>query len=185
MSMLSCDAGKLLPGAPLYTKDRANRSTSALRARTEMEALAMARKAFVVNETVREKVRHLAGVGVRQDDIAKIVGCAPKTLRKQCREDLDRGVAEANAMVSGYLFASAKGGNVTAQIFWLKSRAHWHEKNVPDGPVARGGEPRFPGGPGPAGQPPGPRTDSGAAKRRTRCIREILRQKIAAIAGPA
>jgi hypothetical protein len=31
---------------------------------------------------VREKVRHLAGVGVRQDDIAKIVGCAPKTLRK-------------------------------------------------------------------------------------------------------
>ena len=102
----------------------------------------MARKAFVVNQTVREKVRHLAGVGVRQDDIAKIIGCAPKTLRKRCREDLDRGVAEANAMVSGYLFASAKEGNVTAQIFWLKSRAHWHEKNVPEDPVARGdGEP--------------------------------------------
>ena len=41
-----------------------------------------------------------------------------------------------------HLFASAKGGNVTAQIFWLKSRAHWHEKNVPEDPVARGnGEP--------------------------------------------
>ena len=102
----------------------------------------MARKAFVVNQAMREKVRHLAGVGVRQDDIAKIVGCAPKTLRKRCREDLDRGVAEANAMVSGCLFASAKEGNVTAQIFWLKSRAHWHEKNVPEDPVARGnGEP--------------------------------------------
>src|SRR5215469_16575116 len=138
MSMSSCDAGKPLPGAPLYTKHRANRSTSAPPARTELEAAAMARKAFVVNQAVREKVRHLAGVGVRQDDIAKIIGCAPKTLRKRCREDLDRGVAEANAMVSGYLFASAKEGNVTAQIFWLKSRAHWHEKNVPEDPVARG-----------------------------------------------
>jgi hypothetical protein len=29
----------------------------------------MARKAFVFNETLREKVPHLAGVGVRQDDI--------------------------------------------------------------------------------------------------------------------
>jgi hypothetical protein len=102
----------------------------------------MARKAFVVDQAVRAKVRQLAGVGVPQDDIAKIVGCAPKTLRKRCREDLDRGVAEANAMVSGYLFGSAKEGNVTAQIFWLKSRAHWHEKNVPEDPVARGnGEP--------------------------------------------
>jgi hypothetical protein len=88
----------------------------------------MPRKPFVVNETVREKVRHLAGVGVRQDDIARIIGCAPKTLRKRCRDDLDRGVAEANAMVSGSLFAAAKGGNVVAQIFWLKTRAHWRER---------------------------------------------------------
>jgi len=92
----------------------------------------MARKAFVVNEAVHDKVRHLAGVGVRQDDIAKIIGCAPKTLRKRCRDDLDRGVAEANATVSGYLFAAAKAGNVTAQIFWLKTRAHWREKSAPD-----------------------------------------------------
>jgi hypothetical protein len=83
----------------------------------------MPRKPFVVNETVREKVRHLAGVGIRQDDIARIIGCAPKTLRKRCRDDLDRGVAEANAVVSGSLFAAAKGGNVTAQIFWLGALA--------------------------------------------------------------
>ena len=51
------------------------------------------------------------------------------------RDDLDRGVAEANATVSGYLFASAKAGNVAAQIFWLKSRAHWREKTAPDDPV--------------------------------------------------
>jgi hypothetical protein len=102
-------------------------------ARTEIgQAPPMARKAFLLNETVREKVRHLAGVGVRQDDIAKIIGCAPKTLRKRCRDDLDRGVAEANAMVSGYLFANAKAGNVAAQIFWLKTRARWRERAVSD-----------------------------------------------------
>jgi hypothetical protein len=91
----------------------------------------MPRKSFVVNEMVREKVRHLAGAGVRQDDIARIIGCAPKTLRKQCRDDLDRGVAEANAIVSGSLFAAAKGGNVTAQI-WLKTRAQWRDGAVRD-----------------------------------------------------
>jgi hypothetical protein len=96
----------------------------------------MARRAFVVNAAVRDKVRHLAGVGVSQDDIAKIIGCAPKTLRKRYRDDLDRGVAEANATVSGYLFAAAKAGNVTAQIFWLKTRARWREKTAPEDPIA-------------------------------------------------
>jgi hypothetical protein len=96
------------------------------------EGPAVARAAFVVDEAMRERVRYLAGVGVPQDDIAKIVGCAPKTLRKRCRDDLDRGVAEANATVSGYLFAATKEGNVAAQIFWLKTRAHWRERPVPD-----------------------------------------------------
>jgi DNA-binding Lrp family transcriptional regulator len=95
----------------------------------------MARKAFALNDAVRERVRYLAGVGLRQNDIAKMVGCSPKTLRKRLRDDLDRGVAEANATVSGYLFASAKAGNVAAQIFWLKTRAHWREQIAPDDPV--------------------------------------------------
>jgi hypothetical protein len=98
----------------------------------------MARKPFVVNAAVREKVRHLAGLGVRQDDIARIVKCSPKTLRKRCRDDLDGGAAEANAIVSGSLFAAAKGGNVVAQIFWLKTRAQWRERAVLDDRAADG-----------------------------------------------
>ena len=42
----------------------------------------MARKAFVATDAMREQVRHLAGIGVPQDDIAAVIGCAPKTLRK-------------------------------------------------------------------------------------------------------
>jgi hypothetical protein len=68
----------------------------------------MARKPFAVNKAVRERIRHLAGIGVRQEDIARIIGCAPKTLRKRLRDELDRGVAEANATIAGYLFAAAK-----------------------------------------------------------------------------
>jgi hypothetical protein len=95
----------------------------------------MSRTAFVVNEAMRERVRYLAGVGVRQDDIAQIIGCAPKTLRKRLRDELDRGVAEANARVSGYLFAAAKAGNIPAIIFWLKTRAHWREGTARDGHI--------------------------------------------------
>jgi hypothetical protein len=40
--------------------------------------------------------------------------------------------------MSGYLFAAAKAGNVTAQIFWLKTRAHWRERTTPDDPVLEG-----------------------------------------------
>jgi hypothetical protein len=92
----------------------------------------MAGQAFVVNDAMREQVRYLAGLGVPQDDIAKIIRCAPKTLRKRFRDELDRGIAEANATVAGYLFAAAKAGNVTAQIFILKTRAHWRERTAPN-----------------------------------------------------
>jgi hypothetical protein len=96
----------------------------------------MARKPCVVDEAMREKVRYLAGVGVRQDDIALIIGCAPKTLRKRFRAELDRGVAEANATMCGYLFAAAKAGNIPAIIFWLKTRARWREETAVDAQAA-------------------------------------------------
>ena len=95
----------------------------------------MAKTAFVATDALREKARYLAGLGVPQDDIARIIGCAPKTLRQRCRDELDRGVAKANATISGSLFGAAKGGNVTAQIFWLKTRARWREGLAADDPV--------------------------------------------------
>jgi ParB-like chromosome segregation protein Spo0J len=36
-------------------------------------------------------------VGCGDSDLAKIIGCSPKTLRKRCRDDLDCGAAEAGA----------------------------------------------------------------------------------------
>src|SRR5258707_13529070 len=93
----------------------------------------MARKTFPVTDAMRERVRRLAGVGVPQEDIANIIGCDAKTLRKHLRGELDRGAAEATAAVASYLFANAKGGNVAAQIFWLK-RARWREGRAAEDP---------------------------------------------------
>src|SRR4051794_14506258 len=47
--------------------------------------------------------------------------------RNPARFKLDLGAVKANAQVAGFIFAAAKGGNVTAQIFWLKTRARWKE----------------------------------------------------------
>ena len=95
----------------------------------------MPRKEFVANDAMREKVLSLARVGTAQDDIAKIIDRDPKTLRKYFRDELQRGMAEANAEVAGFLFANAKAGNVAAQIFWLKSRAHWREREASEEPT--------------------------------------------------
>jgi hypothetical protein len=100
---------------------------------TTIKELDMARKAFVVTDAMHERVRSF--VGVRQEDIATIIGCDPKTLRKHFRDELDRGMAVANAEIVGCLFGAAKGGNIAAQIFWLKTKAHWRECKEPKNPI--------------------------------------------------
>ncbi len=69
----------------------------------------------------------MAAYGIPETDIARVMTVNPKTLRKHYREELDLGETKANAQVAGYLFNAAKNGNVTAQIFWLKTRARWRE----------------------------------------------------------
>ena len=69
----------------------------------------------------------MAAYGIPEIDIARVVGVDPKTLRKHYRDELDMGETKANAQVAGFLFNAARSGNVTAQIFWLKTRARWRE----------------------------------------------------------
>jgi hypothetical protein len=72
----------------------------------------------------------MAAYGIPETDISRVIGVDPKTLRKCYREELDLGETKANAQVAGFLFNAAKNGNVTAQIFWLKTRARWREVPV-------------------------------------------------------
>jgi hypothetical protein len=80
-------------------------------------------------------------MGVPHEDICKLIigthgkPIDDKTLRKHFRRELDTAAIKANQAVAGALFRMAtdpKGGMkaVTAQIFWLKTRARWKETNA-------------------------------------------------------
>ena len=93
----------------------------------------MARPAHKPQEVVRRQVEAMAGYGVPEADIARVVGVDPKTLRKHYREELDTGHIKANAKVAENLYRQAMGDGraaVTAAIFWLKTRARWKETSV-------------------------------------------------------
>jgi len=87
----------------------------------------MARRAHRPDPSQRRQVEALAAYGIPEADISGVVGIDPKTLRKYYRDELNLGETKANAQVAGFLFNAAKTGNVTAQIFWLKTRARWRE----------------------------------------------------------
>jgi hypothetical protein len=87
----------------------------------------MGRRAHQPDPAQRKQVETLAAYGIPETDISKVVGIDPKTLRKHYRDELDFGETKANAQVAGFLFNAARNGNVTAQIFWLKTRARWKE----------------------------------------------------------
>ena len=87
----------------------------------------MGRRAHKPDAAQRRQVEAMAAYGIPEIDISRAVGVDPKTLRKHYRNELDMGETKANAQIAGFLFNAARSGNVTAQIFWLKTRARWRE----------------------------------------------------------
>ena len=56
-----------------------------------------------------------------------------RTFYNKFKNEIMLGASKANGIVAGKLFTAAKEGNITAQIFWLKTRAKWYE-NAPREP---------------------------------------------------
>ncbi len=90
----------------------------------------MSRRAHKPTEKTRAQVEALGGY-LSQADIATFLGIDRNTLAKHYRRELDTGGIRANARVGHALLKNALGGNVAAQIFWMKVRCHWRE--VPAG----------------------------------------------------
>lgn len=85
---------------------------------------------YAPTEEQRRLVKVMSGFGIPQPDIAAQIGIDAKTLRKHFREELDRGMTEANMRVAQSLFNMATtGGSVAAAIFWMKARSGWREKH--------------------------------------------------------
>ena len=70
--------------------------------------------------------------GLTDEQIAEKIGITPRTLERwkskysQIRQVLKVGKEQANFIIENELFKKAKGGNVTAMIFYLKN--NWRNK---------------------------------------------------------
>ena len=100
------------------------------------------RKAHQPTDKSRAQVEAMAGYGLPQDQIAKVMRIAESTLKKYYAEELSRGSAVANSIVGEALFKQARNGNTTALIFWAKTRMGWKEKTEVD--LNMGGQPDNP-----------------------------------------
>jgi len=87
----------------------------------------MPRPRFKQTAEQRRLVKSLSAFGVPQEQIAGRIGI--RSLRNHFREELDRGILEANTNVAHTLYKMATSGkDPITTLFWLKSRAGWKER---------------------------------------------------------
>lgn len=99
----------------------------------------MATPAYVPTEATRKQVETMAGFGIPEWDIARVLGITKSTLRRHYPEELATGHVKANAKVAQNLFRIATGdgpGSGAAAMFWMKCRAGWREVTPPLGAEA-------------------------------------------------
>src|SRR5215212_6897554 len=83
--------------------------------------------------TRRNQVEAMAGYGIPEAEIAKVLEIEPEKLRDLYGKVIDGARTKANAKVAESLFRKATGEgreSVTAAIFWLKTRAGWKEASA-------------------------------------------------------
>lgn len=94
------------------------------------------RKAWEPTDADRKLIEKMAACGIPHEQIARVIGKDLKTIYKHCRDELDTAIAKANANVAAALYQNAIKGNVSAQIFWCKTRLGWKETQVVEQPNA-------------------------------------------------
>ena len=105
----------------------------------------------------RQQVETMSAYGIPQEEIARVIGIDPKTLRLHYRDELDTGMTKANSRVAQFLFNAASGNAVKlgpngqpttsatyadcirASMFWAKTRMGWRETDRMELTGANGG----------------------------------------------
>ena len=92
---------------------------------------------FEPTEEQRKTVERAAGFGLPQDKICQLVvsdrtgrPIDDDTLRRHFAFELERGMAVTQYKVASSLVDNALAGNVTAQIWYTKSRMGWSETSI-------------------------------------------------------
>lgn len=89
----------------------------------------MARPFWQPSKDDLKKIGLMSIAGITHDQIASVMEVTKKTLykNKEVRKILDDSLTQANSRVAGVLYNAALKGNMTAVIFWLKTRARWKD----------------------------------------------------------
>jgi len=96
------------------------------------------RPKFEITPDIIKRVETYAAQGLTQEQIARCLGICYDTLNERKKEysefseAIKAGQAKGLATVSNALFVGAKGGNTTAQIFYLKNRGpdDWKDRQA-------------------------------------------------------
>jgi len=96
------------------------------------------RIAFAPTQEQRRLVEQLSAFGIRIDEMPVFITnsagrpISEPTLRKHFKREINYGRLKANVKVANALYrnatepaGNAAHGNITAQIFWLKTQAAW------------------------------------------------------------
>ena len=87
-------------------------------------------KPRIWTEQERGIVQRAAMMNMPQETIAKLLKTTKTTLEANFREELDTASDKANMAVLGALYKNAMEGNVSAQIFWCKTRLGMRETSA-------------------------------------------------------
>jgi hypothetical protein len=82
------------------------------------------------NDANRFLVSELVSFGITQEKIAARLSISEDTLVKYYRYELDTAKTNAVQKIATGLFAKAEGGDLAAQIFYLKTQGRWSDKTV-------------------------------------------------------
>ena len=94
----------------------------------------MPRQLWQPTDEQRATVKTMTAYGIRQEAICAVLGVSHPTLEKHCRNELDTGLAQANATVAASLFRMATKGPYSVRFhaarYWLACRAGWKETST-------------------------------------------------------
>lgn len=90
-------------------------------------------KGIAKDKATREAIQIMTATGITKTAMAKILGIAPATLNTKYADEMEHGKDMLTTRIVNALIRKALDGNVTAQTFFLKTKADFREadKNEP------------------------------------------------------